>query len=71
MESIDLLQKRLDEKGVRDIKVFIDPDAKFTKDELKDELVEILNFHLDGESKPYSLIGDGDKLLRWKGAEAP
>lgn len=70
--SIEALQKRLDERGIRDIKVFWSGDKnKISINELEKELSFILNTYIDGDVIPLGLFGDGtglvDKFLVHKG----
>lgn len=60
--TIEALQKRLDERGIRDIKVFWSENfSKFSNSYLEKELIIILNSYLDGDFVPLKPIGD--KLL--------
>ena len=70
-DALKRLQNRLDGEGIRDIKVFLNPEITPTMEKLREEIIAIFNSHLDGESKPYSLISDGDVLLKHKGPEDP
>ena len=59
--SIPTLQKRLDDLGVRDIKVFWSESAKSkSRIDVEKELSFILNTYLDGYCKP---LGPIDRLL--------
>ena len=61
--SIDALQKRLDERGIRDIKVLWSENfSQFSSTDIEKELVFILNTYLDGQCVPLKPIGD--KLLK-------
>ena len=58
--SVPTLQKRLDDLGVRDIKVFWSESAKSkSRVDIEKELSFILNTYLDGYCKPLGPIGDG------------
>lgn len=61
-DRIDAIQKRLDEKGIIDIKFFFDNEVPVTPETLEEILV-ILELHTRGESKPLEAIGD--KLLEY------
>ena len=52
------LQKRLDDLGVRDIKVFWSLASDTTRLEVETKLVSILNTYLDGNRKPLSFLND-------------
>ncbi len=52
------LQKRLDDLGIRDIKVFWSLASDTTRLEMENKLVGILNTYLDGNRKPLSFLND-------------
>lgn len=54
MTALQALQKRLDDLGLRDIKLFR------TGQVTEDSLIEILTPHLDGKVTKLGLIGDSN-----------
>lgn len=58
MSTLDQLQTRLDDLGIRDIKVFWSLSSESTRIELENKLVSILNTYLDGNKRPLGLLID-------------
>ena len=56
MYTLDEVQKRLDERGICDIKIFRVDNCP--PDILEGEIVEILGMYLDGHVIPLGLLGD-------------
>lgn len=60
--ELDNVQKRLNEKGVRDVKFFFTPNVKtMTKSVLKQDVAYVLSTYLDGYKTPLSKFGDSQK----------
>ncbi|PXX08945.1 hypothetical protein C8R27_14115 [Nitrosomonas ureae] len=57
--TLDVVQKRLDKYGVRDVKFFLTNAVGTTpKSVLEKEVAFLLSTYLDGYSKPLDRLGD-------------
>lgn len=60
--SLQSVQSKFDELGVRDVKFFFAPEmAAMALSDAKDMLAGVLSSYLNSEKKPFSGIGDNKK----------